>query len=250
MKKTIKLFFATALTLASLFAQAQTADEIVAKYLEVTGGAAKWAELKSVKMTAKGKQGGMEFPIVSLQKAPNLSKQTISIQGKEIVGSAFDGKETWKTNYMTMKAEKGEKEDSENAAKSLDFPDPFLNYKEKGYTVALEGEEKVEGTDCYKVKLTKKPIKVDGKEEEDFSYYFFDKENGVVIMNRSVGKKGPAKDIAIETLMSDYQEVNGLFFPFTISQKANGQVLFSMVMEKLEMNIPIDNKEFAFPIDK
>jgi hypothetical protein len=29
----------------------------------------------------------------------------------------------------------------------------------------------------------------------------------------------------------------------------NGQVVFSMAMEKLEMNVPIDNKEFAFPID-
>ncbi|HLO44445.1 MAG TPA: hypothetical protein VK175_08940 [Leadbetterella sp.] len=249
MKKTIKLLLASVLTFAATFAQAQTAEEIVNKYIEVTGGATKWAELKSVKMTAKGKQGGMEFPITSLQKAPNLMKQSISFQGKVITMSAFDGKETWKTNFMTMKAEKGEAEDSENAAKSLDFPDPFLDYKAKGYSIALEGEEKVEGTDCYKIKLTKKPIKVDGKEEEDFSYYFFDKENGVVIMNRSVIKKGPGKDQAIETLMSDYQEVNGLFFPFTVSQKMNGQVMFSMAMEKLEMNVAIDNKEFAFPID-
>jgi hypothetical protein len=97
--------------------------------------------------------------------------------------------------------------------------------------------------------LTKKPIKVDGKEEEDFSYYFFDKENGVIIMNRSVGKKGQMKDVAIESLMSDYQEVNGLFFPFTVTQKVNGQEMFSMTMEKIEMNVAIDNKEFAFPID-
>jgi outer membrane lipoprotein-sorting protein len=176
-------------------------------------------------------------------------KQSVSFQGKEITMSAFDGKETWKTNFMTMKAEKGEAEDSENAAKSLDFPDPFLDYKSKGYSIALEGEEKVEGTDCYKIKLTKKPIKVDGKEEEDFSFYFFDKENGVVIMNRSVGKKGQMKDVAIESLMSDYQEVNGLFFPFTVTQKVNGQEMFSMTMEKIEMNVAIDNKEFAFPID-
>ncbi|MFN3850326.1 MAG: outer membrane lipoprotein-sorting protein [Spirosomataceae bacterium] len=247
MKKTIKLLIAAVITFAASFAQAQTADEIVDKYLQVTGSAAKWAELKTVKMIAKGKQGGMEFPIVSLQKAPNLSKQSINFQGKDIVINAFDGKEMWKTSFMTMKAEKGEAEDSENAAKSLDFPDPFLDYKAKGYKIALEGEEKVEGTDCYKIKLTKKPIKVDGKEEEDFSYYFFDKENGVVIMNRSVGKKGQMKDIAVETLMSDYQEVNGLYFPFTVSQKVNGQVVFTMVMEKLEMNVPIDNKEFAFP---
>jgi hypothetical protein len=57
------------------------------------------------------------------------------------------------------------------------------------------------------------------------------------------------KDVAIESLMSDYQEVNGLFFPFTVTQKVNGQEMFSMTMEKIEMNVAIDNKEFAFPID-
>jgi hypothetical protein len=247
MKKTINLFFVAAFSFVMTSLQAQTADEIIEKYFEVTGGKAKWAEVKTVKMTGKGKQGGMEFPLVSLQKAPNLQKQTINFQGKDITVSAFDGKEMWATNFMTMKPEKGESEDSENAAKSLDFPDPFLDYKSKGYSVALEGEESVEGTDCYKIKLTKKPIKVDGKEEEDFSYYFFDKENGVIIMNRSVGKKGQMKDVAIETLMSDYQEVNGLYFAFTVSQKMNGQVMFSMTMDKLDINTPIQNSEFEFP---
>jgi outer membrane lipoprotein-sorting protein len=249
MKKTIKFFVASALTFAATFAQAQTADDIINKYFEVSGGKAKWAEVKTVKMTAKGKQGGMEFPLTSLQKAPNLSKQTISFQGKDITVSAFDGKELWKTSFMTMKAEKGEAEESENAGKSLDFPDPFIDYQAKGYSVSLEGEENVEGSDCYKIKLTKKPIKVDGKEEEDFSYYFFDKENGVIIMNRSVGKKGEMKDVAVETLMSDYQEVNGLVFPFTVSQKVNGQVVFTMVTEKVEINVAIDDKEFAFPTE-
>jgi outer membrane lipoprotein-sorting protein len=247
MKKTIKLLFASALTFAATFAQAQTADDVINKYFEVTGGKAKWAELKAVKMEAKGQQGGMEFPVTSLSKAPNLQKLSLNFQGKSITLSAFDGKETWKTNFMTMKAEKGETEDSQNAAKSLDFPDPFLDYKAKGYSIALEGEEKVEGTDCYKIKLNKKPVMVEGKEMEDFSYYFFDKENGVLIMNRTVGKKGPSKDIAIESLMSDYQEVSGIFFPFTVSQKVNGQVVFSMSVTKIEMNAAIDDSEFAFP---
>ena len=243
MKQTLKLTCLLAALFLSSFASAQTADEIINKYFEVTGGKAKWAELKSLKMIAKGKQGGMDFPLVSLMKAPNKQKQAINFQGKEITVSAFDGKEMWKTNFMTMKAEKGEAEDSENAAKALDFPDPFLDYKAKGYSIALEGEETIEGAVCHKIKLTKKPIKVDGKDEEDFSFYFFDKENGVIIMQRQTAKKGPSKDMAIESFMSDYQDVNGLFFPITMSQKMNGQVLFNMAVEKMELNVAIEDKE-------
>jgi outer membrane lipoprotein-sorting protein len=198
-------------------------------------------------MTGKGKQGGMDFPITSLQKAPNKMLQMITFQGKEIVVGAFDGAESWSTNFMTMKAEKAEAEDSQNAAQDMDFPDPFLNYASKGYSVSLEGEETIEGVACHKIKLIKKPIKVDGKEEENSSFYFFDKDSGALIMSKSTMKKGQAKGMTIETYMSDYQEVDGVYFPFTMSQKVNGQEMFGLVMEKIEINPAIEDTQFSFP---
>jgi outer membrane lipoprotein-sorting protein len=245
--KQLKTFLFLVLSLSIFSTQAQTADEVIDKYFTALGGKEKFASLKSVKMVGKGKQQGMEFPLTAYQKAPNLNFQSISFQGKEIVVSAFDGKESWKTNFMTMKAEKGEAEDSENAAKSQDFPDAFFNYKEKGYSIALEGEETVDGVACHKIKLTKKPIKVDGKEENDVSYYFFDKENGVQIMQRMTVQKGPGKGTVIETFSSDYQEVNGIFFPFSVSQKVAGNEVFTLVMEKIELNVEINDSIFSFP---
>ena len=111
--------------------------------------------------------------MVMLQKSPNKQKMTMTFQGKDIVQPSFDGNEGWNTNFMTMKPEKMEAEDSEIMKQDTDFPDAFWNFKDKGYSIALEGEESVEGVACHKIKLTKKPVKVDGKEEENFSYYFF-----------------------------------------------------------------------------
>jgi outer membrane lipoprotein-sorting protein len=246
MKKLKTLLVLALVTLVSV-AKAQTADAVIDKYFAAVGGKEKFAAITSVKMTGKGKQGGMEFPLISLQKAPNKMRQAINFQGKEIVVSCFDGKESWAVNMMTMKPEKGEAEDSENAAKELDFPDPFLNYAQKGYSVSLDGEETIEGVVCSKIKLTKKPVKVDGKEEENSSFYFFDKDNGALIMSRSQAKKGQMKGVVVETFMSDYQEVNGIFFPFSIAQKVNGNEAFALVMEKVEINVAIDDKEFGFP---
>ncbi len=246
MKKIKSLLVLALITLVSV-AKAQTADDVIDKYFTAIGGKDKYLAIKSVKMIGKGKQQGMEFPLVSLQKAPNLMRQAINFQGKEIVVGCFDGKESWTTNMMTMKPEKAEAEDSENAAKEMDFPDPFLNYKDKGYSVSLEGEETIEGVVCSKIKLTKKPMKVDGKEEENSSFYFFDKDNGVLIMSRNQAKKGQAKGMVIESFMSDYQEVNGVYFPFSVSQKVGGNEMFSLTMEKVELNVAIDDKEFAFP---
>jgi hypothetical protein len=247
MKKS--LILSAFVMLFAMVAQAQTAEEIIEKYLKAIGGKEKMSALKSVKMTAKGKDSrGMEFPATIIQTADGKQKISFIFQGKEIVQPAFDGTTGWNTNFMTMKAEKMETEDAENMKReSGDFPDPFLNYAKKGYKIALEGKEKVEGTECFKIKLTKKTMLVDGKEEENVVYYFFDTENFVPLLSQTTGKKGQAKGAKIETVYSDYQEVNGIYFPFSISQKFNGQVGFTMVVEKVELDVAVDAKEFAFP---
>ncbi len=246
MKKS--LILSTLVMLFAMVAQAQTAEEIIEKYLKAIGGKEKIAALKSVKMTGKGKQGPMEFPLVAIQAEGGKQKNSVTFQGKEIVQPAFDGNTGWSTNFMTMKAEKMETEDAENKKREgADFPETFLDYAKKGYKIALEGKEKVEGTECFKVKLTKKTMLIDGKEEENVVYYFFDTENFVPLVSQTTGKKGQEKGVKFETVYSDYQEVNGLYFPFSISQKANGEVRFTMVIEKVELNVAVDDKIFAFP---
>lgn len=229
------------------FAAAQSAEEVINKYFEVTGGIDNWKALKSIKMEGTAKAQGMDLEISSYQKAPNLMKMSMNFQGKDIVLSCFDGSESWKTNFMNMKAEKGEAEDSENMAKEKDFPDALIDYKKKGYTATLEGEETIEGAVCSKLKLTKLPMIVDGKEVANEMYYFFDKENGVIIMQRATAQKGPAKGTVSETFMSDYQEAGGIYYPYSITQKVNGQPVFSMAVKKMEANVEIDSSVFAFP---
>ncbi len=233
--------------IAGQFLFAQTADEIINKYFESTGGREAWSKVTSMKSEALVKTQGMELPAVMLSK-PMKQKVAITFQGLTIVQPAFDGEIGWQTNFMTMKAEKMEAEDNAiTKAEVGDFPDPFLRYKERGYTVELQGSETVEGTDCHKIKLTKKPIIIDGKEEENSTVYFFDKENNVPIMTRTVVKKGPAKGKSSETVMSDYQEVNGLMMPFTMDQKFEGTTQASISLKKIELNIAIDDSEFKFP---
>jgi outer membrane lipoprotein-sorting protein len=226
---------------------AQTADEIINKYFENTGGKAAWSKVTSMRSTAKIKAQGLEFPAIILSK-PMKQKISFTFQGMTLVQPAFDGTTGWQTNFMTMKAEKMEAEDNEiTKAEAADFPEPFLQYKEKGYKIELQGTETVEGTDCFKIKLTKKPIIIDGKEEENATVYYFDKENFIPIVTRSLIKKGPAKGKLSETVLSDYQDVNGLVIPFSIDQKFEGQTQASIAISKIEINVAIDDKEFVFP---
>lgn len=249
--KTIKTIALTAMmALVVMAAQAQTADEIIDKYLTNIGGKDKIKAVTSIKMTGKVKVQGMDLPMTQLAKAPNKTKISVSVQGMTIVFQAFDGTTAWASNQMTMKPEKSEAEDSEIMKQEAEILDPFIDYAARGFKVALEGKETVEGTECFKVKLTKKPIKIDGKDEENSSYYFFDTQNYVPIVVRSFAKKGPMKGKASDMVMSDYQEVNGLYFPFSMTQKADGQTFMTIVVEKAETNVEIADSEFAMPTDK
>ena len=126
-----------------------------------------------------------------------------------------------------------------------DFPSPFLNYKEKGYTVEYLGKETKEGTETFKLKLTQKPVMADGKEEPTVSFYYFETENYVPIVVESTINSGPAKGQMSINGFSDYQEVGGLYFPFSISQ--DGQPI---VMKEIVLNPDVDKAFFAFPEGK
>ena len=242
--KTLKM---TALALllctssASLFAQ--TADEIISKYITTIGGAEKLKALKSVKMEMVVNAQGMEIPVEATQEKGGKMLLKLNFQGKDITQMASDGETMWSTNFMTMKAEKMDAETTANAKLSNeDFPDPFLDYKAKGYAAEFIGKETKEGTECYKIKFTKKPIMVDGVKSDDVSYYFFETENSLPIAKESEIKQGPAKGQKSISTMSDYQEVDGIYFPFSINE--GGQVV---KVKKVILNPTVDPKIYAFP---
>jgi len=228
--------------------QAQTADEILAKYFENTGGLAKWKELQGIKMTAKVNQGGLEIPLVIVQMKDGRQMTAITFQGKEIKQGVYDGTSLWNTNFMTMKAEKSDAETLEIFKSSLgDFPDPFLNYKERGYKVELLGKETIDGSETFKIKLTKKPIMVDGKPTDNIAFYYFDTENYVPLMSESEVRVGPNKGVVAQTKMSDYQEVGGFLFPFSLTEGVKGGPGQGITITSIEVNPKVDAAAFTFP---
>lgn len=242
--KTLKLISLSILFFTSTTASfAQTADEIINKYITTIGGAEKLKALKGVKMDITMNAQGMEIPVEVVQQAGGKMFVKINLQGKEITQMASDGETMWSTSFMTMKAEKSDAETTANAKLSnADFPDAMLDYKTKGYAAEYVGKETKEGTECYKVKFTKKPIMVDGVKADDITYYFFETENNLPIATESEIKQGPAKGQKSVSTMSDYQEVDGIYFPFSMNQ--GGQ---EMKIKKVTLNPTVDAKAFAFP---
>ncbi|PVW15663.1 outer membrane lipoprotein-sorting protein [Marixanthomonas spongiae] len=242
--KTVKTILIALLLIAVTPLTAQTADEIIDNYFENTGGKDAWQELEGIKISGSISAQGMEIPVEVIQTKDGEQLVTINFQGQEIKQMAFDGETLWTTNMMTMQAEKSDAESNENMKKQAKkgFPSPFLNYKDKGYTVELMGKETIEGTETYKLKLTQDPIMVDGKEVPNVSYYYFETENFVPIATENEVQQGPMKGQTMQNSMSDYQEVDGLYFPFDMG--ISGQ---SLKVKEITLNPETNEGMFAFP---
>lgn len=239
--------------MVSIFAQiqAQTADEILSTYFENIGGVEKLEQLQGLKFNASVNQQGVIIPIEIVQLKNGKQMTTVTFQGQEIKQGVFDGETLWGTNFMTQTAEKRDKETTDNFKLNInDFPDPFLNYKKKGYGVELMGKETVDGTETFKIKLTKEPVTIDGNKEDDISYYYFDTDNFVPIMVESEIKAGPMKGQVSQTKFSDYQEVDGLYFPFSFTQGLKDKGGQTITIDKIELNPTVDDSLFEFPKDE
>jgi hypothetical protein len=157
---------------------------------------------------------------------------------------AYDGKTGWQISPF------GGRKDpelmSQDDVKSLqidaDIDGPMVNYKEKGHKAELVGHDSVEGTDCYKVKLTLK--------NGDVRYYFLDSDSFLEIkMENQSNIRGAV--VFTENYYGDYEQVNGLYFPFALesAQKGN-QERAKFTVDKVEINVPLDDSLFYMPITK
>lgn len=227
---------------------AQTAEEIVENYIETTGGIEKWKQLEGIRFNGKGIQQGQEFPGYLILLKDGRQIQAYELQGKTMKDDVFDGITLWSTNFMNMKAEKASLEETKNfKLDANDFPDPFIDHKEKGYTIELLGQEIVDGVETHKIKLVKEPHTVDGQMVDDILYYYFDTESNVPIATESEIKSGPGKGQMYRTTMSDYQEVDGLYFAFTTTEYVGQQKIITISLDTVELNPDVDDSLFSFP---
>ena len=235
----LRSVFASLFLLASVFTYAQTADEVVSKSIEALGGLEKWKSFTTSKATATMSMQGFEFPATLINAAPNKMRVDVSVMGQNIV-QAYDGTTAWMLNPLQGGADAQVMPDEAAAEmKSQEFQNPLIDYAAKGHKAELDGKETVEGTNCHKVKLTKK----DGTVE----YYLIDAESFAPIMMRTAVKSGPGAGQFVETFMSDYQEVDGVMVPFFVEAKLAGNSMQKVVVKEMKFNVPVEDSLFAFP---
>ena len=240
-----KLLLAVACVAAlAMPASAQTADEIVGKFIKTVGGMEKIQAVKSLRRVGKfSGGGGFEAVLVEENRRPNLVRQEFVIQGMTGV-TAYDGKTGWKIEPWNGKkdAEALSEEEMKSIIEDSDLDGPLVNYKQKGVKVEYVGTDEVEGTDAYKLKVT--------LANGDVRFYYMDTDYFVPIkIDTKRMIRGAEREY--ETVLGDYKEVGGWYLPFSIESGVKGSANRSKVTyEKIEANVALEDSRFARPAAK
>lgn len=243
--KLTKIFASAFIVLATSAASfAQTADEIVAKHIEAMGGADKWKALKAMEMNNKFNVQGMDIESKTVIVNGKSLRTDISVMGQEII-SAVDGETGW-AKQPAMMGGSGEPEDMPGAMvkesrKQLNLGGSLLNYKENGSTVELVGKEKLDGVDVYHLKLTEK--------NGEITNLFLSTANYFTL--KTAGKRNiQGKEIDAEVNYSNFKQVEGLTFPFTMETASPMGGMMTVETDSIKLNPKIDEEIFKKPAKK
>jgi outer membrane lipoprotein-sorting protein len=220
---------------------AQTADELVAKNLQAKGGLEKIKAIKSLKFTGKYQQGSFTAQVAEEAKAPDDLREMFTIQGMTQI-QAYDGNVGWQISPFEGRRDPemlGE-DDLRDISEDADFYGPLVDYKEKGNTVEYLGHDTVDGDNVYRLKVTLK--------NGDIVYMYLDPDTYIEIRtDRQQFIRGAVRET--QTDLGSYKQVNGVYFPFSISSgpKNRPSQKGTVTIEKMEANVDIPDSQFKMP---
>lgn len=234
-------YLKSALLLLSVIAmtsvvKAQTADEVIAKYVDAIGGKATLSKITSVYTENSIEVMGNESPSTTIL-LNGKGVKTISDMGGQKMVQCYTDKGGWMINPMAGSSEPAElSAEDYNTAKSQIYVDVLSDYSAKGYKVELAGSENVGNINATKLKVV--------SPENVTSFYYIDPATNYAIkISMSANMMGQPMDVSV--LMSDYQKTDlGLVIPHKMEVNYGGQFAVIIKTKKIEFNKPVDTAIF------
>ncbi|MDP1763840.1 MAG: hypothetical protein Q8L07_08110 [Sediminibacterium sp.] len=221
------VFGATAFTLS-----AQTADEIIEKYITAIGGADKWTKVQSIKVEGQVEVQGLAIPYTMQGLQLKGMRVDAEFQGNIII-DIVTPTNGWSQNPLAGKNTLSPitEEELKSKVDDLDIQDAFIEYQTKGSAVEFLGKDEEDGNEYFKIKMTSK--------NNNEKTYFFDTKTYLIYKIESVVKQqGQEMKTAVKYL--DYQSIDfGIKMPFKTDQG-----MMMMVIKKVTINPVVDESIF------
>jgi hypothetical protein len=255
-----------------------TAVQIVEKNVAARGGLQAWRAVQSLKETGNLAAGGndrstqpVEIPgarrpgkSMPLPSNPRLKEEAqlpftlelerprklrleIVFAGKTAV-QVYDGTNGWKLRpYLNrLEVEPYTEEELKSAALQTELDGPLVDYAAKGNKVELDGMEKVENRDTYKLKVTL----ANGHE----THVWVDAQTFLEAKVEGQPRRMDGKIHPVEVYYRDYHAVNGLQMPFVLetqvvplAPREQHYQAEKIAIDKIVVNPKLDASEFSKP---
>jgi hypothetical protein len=230
-----------AVSCLSFTTHAQTAEELVNRNIQAKGGMDKIKAVNTMRTTGRFTGGGGFTAMVSQEnERPNLIRQTFSLQGMTEV-SAYDGSLGWQIQPFRghKDPELMGEDDLRDLLLDADLDGPLVDSKEKGNLIEYLGHDVVDGDDALRLKVTLK--------NNDIIFYYLDPDTYLEI-RKEIQQfiRGSVRERIVD--LGSYKPVAGVMYPFSISMgQKNNPGAQTITVLKVEVNVPVDNADFALP---
>src|SRR6266536_4749367 len=154
--KKLKICLLAIATSISITSQAQTVDDIINKHIDALGGKDKLSQVTSLYVESTVNAMGNNNSAKTYILNGKGYKVEMDMNGQQFVQCYTIDKGGWLTNPMAGQSQSvAMPDDQYKAAKyQMQVPDQLFNYAEKGSKVELQGTEKIDSINAYKIKLT------------------------------------------------------------------------------------------------
>jgi len=218
---------------------AQTAEEIIAKYINAIGGKDKIAAINSVRMgttiSANGTDASGTIIVVNGKAYRNESDW----DGQKVI-QVYTDKSGWQQNpFVGVNDPQALPDDAYKMGQYQIYLVPLLDYASHGDKVELLGQERIgggAGPNTYKIKVSN----ANGMA----STYYFDVANNLPIQSiNTLDFAGQKTDVT--TTYSDYVKSDaGWLYPQTVGIDFGGNFSMTSKVNKIEINPTIDPGAF------
>jgi hypothetical protein len=183
----------------------------------------------------------VQLPFVNELKRGRKSHVELEFAGKTAV-QVFDGANGWLVRpYLNRNdVEPFTAEQLQAESQRADIDGYLVDYAAKGSKVEMDGVEKVEGKDAYKLKLTQK--------SGDVKYIWIDAQSFLDVRVSGPQRRMDGKMHNVYVYQRDFRSVNGLMIPFTLETAVDGyRGTHKTVLESVVVNPKLEDSLFTKP---
>jgi hypothetical protein len=222
-----------------------TAEQIVDKNVTARGGLAAWRKVESMVWMGHLESADPNMPRLTFvleQKRPNKERFELSEIGQKSM-RVFDGAHGWRVKPNrdgSLDAQPYSPQDLEFARQAQGIDGPLVDYKAKGVTLESVSVEKIDGRRTYRLH-----VKAPGGELHDV---WIDAKSFLDVKYDRTSYRANGDPGIVSVVYRDYKGVDGLQIPSVLEiGGGGGKPPAKMVIEKIALNPPLDDKDFAKP---